>query len=117
MSTVRNILEQFFKQFEASYETLNVIELSRSAMLHNFDLINELYGTEHVIPVLKANAYGHGLEQVVRILEDRQVPYIAVDGYHEALQGRAMSDFDVLVMGAIMPENFGKIDFRHMAYV
>lgn len=117
MSTVRNILEQFFKQFEASYETLNLIEVSRSAILHNFDELKTIYNTPNVIPVLKANAYGHGLEQVTRILEDREMPYVAVDGYHEALQVRAMSDLEILVMGAIMPENFSKIEVRHVAYV
>lgn len=117
MSSIRNILEQFFRQFEASYETLNRIELSRSALLHNLAYLQELYAVQHVIPVLKANAYGHGLEQVVKILEDSEVPYIAVDGYHEALQVRALSDHDVLVMGAILPENFTKIDIHHVSYV
>lgn len=117
MSSVRNILEQFFRQFEASYETLNRIELSRTALLHNLAYLQELYGSKYVIPVLKANAYGHGLEQVVKILEDTEVPYVAVDSYHEALQVRAMSDLDVLVMGAILPENFTKIDIRHVSYV
>lgn len=117
MSTVRGILEQFFRQFEAGFEAINTVEISRSALLHNFDLLKKLYRAEHVIPVLKGNAYGHGLESVLKILEEREVPYVAVDGYHEALEVRAMSDLDVLVMGAVLPENFSKIETRHVAYV
>lgn len=117
MSTLRGILEQFFRQFEASYEALNIIEISRSAFLHNFDLLKKLYKVEHVIPVLKSNAYGHGLENILSILDDRVVPYVAVDGYNEALEVRAYSDMDVLVMATVLPENFSKIETRHVAYV
>lgn len=117
MSTVRGILEQFFRQFEASFESINHVELSKSALLHNFDLLKKLYRAEHVIPVLKSNAYGHGLEPILKLLDDRDVPYVAVDSYHEALEVRAISDFDVLIMGPVLPENFSKIETRHMAYV
>ncbi len=117
MSTVRGLLEQIFRQFEASYESINTVELSRSAMLHNFDYLKRLYRADHVIPVLKANAYGHGLESVLDILSEREMPYVAVDGYHEALEVRAVSDFNVLVMGPVLPENFKKVDTRHTAYV
>lgn len=117
MSTVRGILEQFFRQFEASFESINHVELSKSALLNNFDLLKKLYRAEYVIPVLKSNAYGHGLEPILKILDDRDVPYVAVDSYHEALEVRAISDFDVLIMGPVLPENFSKIETRHMAYV
>ncbi|HEX9679024.1 MAG TPA: alanine racemase [Candidatus Saccharimonadales bacterium] len=117
MSTVRGILEQFLRQFEASYESLNRIEISRSAFLHNFDLLKNLFKAKHVIPVLKSNAYGHGFETILKILEDRDVPCVAVDGYHEALEVRAISDVDVLVMATVLPENFSKIETRHTIYV
>jgi alanine racemase len=117
MSTVRGILEQFFRQFEASYEAINTVELSRSALLENFDFLKKLYRAEHVIPVLKSNAYGHGLENVLKILEERDVPCVAVDSYHEALEVRAVSDYEVLVMGPVLPENFNKIETRHISYV
>jgi alanine racemase len=110
-------MEQFFRQFEASYEALNMIEISRSAFLHNFDLLKKKYKVEHIIPVLKSNAYGHGLENILNILDDREVPYVAVDGYNEALEVRAFGDVDVLVMATILPENFSKIETKRTAYV
>lgn len=117
MSTVRGILEQFFRQFEANFEDINTVELSQSALLHNFDLLKKLYRADFVIPVLKSNAYGHGLDTVLKMLDEREVPYVAVDSYHEALEVRAISDFNVLVMGPVLPENLNKIDTRHAAYV
>lgn len=117
MSTLRGIMEQFFRQFEASYEVLNLVEISRSAFLNNFDLLKKIYKAEHVIPVLKSSAYGHGLESILNILQEREVPYVAVDGYNEALEVKAISDVDVLVMATVLPENFSKIETRHIAYV
>jgi alanine racemase len=39
-----------------------------------------------IAPVLKANAYGHGLVDVARILEDKpEISFFVVDSYYEAL--------------------------------
>ncbi|MGH7239291.1 MAG: hypothetical protein ACREHG_04395, partial [Candidatus Saccharimonadales bacterium] len=45
-----------------SYETLNLIELNRGRVLANVDYVRALHG-QAVIPVIKSNAYGHGLIQ------------------------------------------------------
>ena len=37
-------------------------------------------------PVLKSNAYGHGLELVAEILKDQAVPFLVVDSYFETLR-------------------------------
>lgn len=80
------------------------------------DLFASLSG-KAVIPVLKGNAYGHGIEQVATALKGRPFPYIAVDGYFEALRIRKVSRQPVLIMGAIKPENFAKIKYDHFAFV
>jgi alanine racemase len=112
-------MEQFFRQFDANYQPHTKIHLSQSAIVHNFYYLQQLYEAEYVIPVLKANAYGHGLSEITQILEEAEikVPYIAVDSYQEALQVRALSDYDVLVMGAVLPQNFTRIDVKHITYV
>ena len=70
-----------------------------------------------VIPVLKGNAYGHGIRQVAEALTGRKLTYIAVDGYFEALRIREVSNQPVLVMGAIKPENFKRLGNAKLAYV
>lgn len=116
MATIRGVIEQFFSQFETGYEPLNSIELSQSALLHNYDYLKKIFRADHVIPVLKCNAYGHGYE-ILKILEARDLTLVAVDGYDEALEVRALSDFDVLVMGGILPENYIKVDTKHVIFV
>jgi len=103
--------------FEKDFEVYNHIYISRSAILHNFDLLERLSPNRMVIPVLKSNAYGHGLEQVTTILKDRKFPYIAVDGYYEAIRIHKISKQPVLIMGAINSVNYVRIRPNGYAFV
>lgn len=113
---LRATIDNLLRKFEKDFATHNRIEVSKSALLHNFDLFAEI-SDEQVIPVLKGNAYGHGIEQVAAALKSRKFPYIAVDGYFEALRVRKVSRQPVLIMGAIKPENFAKLTYDRFAFV
>lgn len=99
-----------------TYEASNRIDISRSAILHNFDLLKKTTQCD-LIPVLKANAYGHGLEEVATILKSRTFPYIAVDGYHEAMRIQRVSKQPILVMGSIGATNINTINHKNLAFV
>lgn len=114
--SIRKRVDALLRQFEQDFIPHNRIEVSRSALLHNFDLFERLSG-KAVIPVLKGNAYGHGIEHVVTALTARNMPYIAVDGYFEALQVREVSDVPVLIMGAIVTANFAHIKYDNFTFV
>ena len=113
---LRHKLNRLLSTFEKRYETLNQIEISRSTILHNYDYFAQHTGLQ-VIPVLKANAYGHGIDLVARVLKSRQMPYIAVDGYFEGLRIREVSSQPILVMGAIQPSNFKYVELKNYTYV
>jgi alanine racemase len=113
---LRKILDTWLSKLEKEYVTHNQIEISGSALLHNLDLFERLSGLP-AIPVLKGNAYGHGTTLVAKALKDRELPYIAVDGYFEALRIREVSKQPVLIMGAILPENYKHIKYRNFAFV
>ncbi len=114
--SVRKRLDSILGKLERKYITHNQIEVSRSALLHNLDLFTEL-SKQAVIPVLKGNAYGHGIAQVATALRDRTLPYIAIDGYFEALRIREVSKQPVLVMGAIPTENYKHMKYDNFAFV
>lgn len=99
------------------YETLNKIEISAAAVLHNYDLIGSQHPGMAVMPVLKANAYGHGLLQVGEILQQRKFPYLIVDGYFEALKLRRLTRQPILVMGYINPVNYAQLKTEGLAFV
>src|SRR5688572_3228580 len=88
----------------------NRIEVSKSALLHNIDFFEKLTGKQ-VMPVLKGDAYGHGIYQVAKALKGKKLPYIAVDGFFEAKRIRQVSKQPVLVMGSIRPENYAHLKY------
>lgn len=114
--SIRSSIDNFLRRLEKDYTTHSRIEVSRAAILHNLDLFEELSG-KAVIPVLKGNAYGHGVALVAKALKSRKLPYIAVDGYFEALRIRQVSSQPVLVMGAILPENYKRMKYDNFAFV
>lgn len=115
--SLRSSVSNKIKSLEKNFDVYNHIYISRSAILHNFDLLSKFTADGSIIPVLKSNAYGHGLAQITEILKSRKFPYIAVDGYYEALQIHDISNQPVLVMGSIKSSNYSKIKTKNFAFV
>ncbi len=99
------------------YVPLNQIEISKSAALNNVNLIKNKHKDYGIIPVLKANAYGHGLLQMAEILNDTDCDFVAVDGYFEASGIRDVTRHNILVMGFIRPENVHLLDTKRCSFV
>jgi alanine racemase len=99
------------------YKTLNWIEISRSNIIHNFDMIQKLHPSYGIMTVLKSNAYGHGLEQVTSVLNEVNCCFIAVDGYYEASKIKDLTRHKILVMGYILPDNIHLLDFKKCSFV
>ncbi|MDB5182752.1 MAG: Alanine racemase [Candidatus Saccharibacteria bacterium] len=115
--SLRYALGRSLGKLEKPFEVYNHITVSRSALLSNFDILRSLTPIKTIFPVLKANAYGHGLTEVATILKDRSFPYIAVDGFYESMAIHNVSKQPVLVMGAIKPSNFKQMSFKRLAFV
>ena len=82
------------------YEPLIKVLISRDAILHNFRTYQGKYPALKLAPVLKSNAYGHGLVEVATILEPEKPPFLVVDSFYEALVlRRAMVKSNILVIG------------------
>ncbi len=67
------------------YEPLIIIVIYRDRILHNLRQFQVANPGVAIAPVLKSNAYGHGLVQVAKILDDQSLPFLCVDSYVEAL--------------------------------
>ncbi len=113
---MRRQIDKLLKSLEREFVVHNRIEISKSALRHNLALFKHL-SSQQVIPVLKGNAYGHGVQQVATALKGQDIPYIAVDGYFEALRVREVTRQSVLVMGAILPKNFKRMKYDNFAFV
>jgi alanine racemase len=96
------------------YEPLIKVEVSRSRLIHNLNEFRRLAPGGRIAPVLKSNAYGHGLLEVATILEAQRckeknaencIPFFVVDSYFEAIALRAKGiRTPLLIIGYNRPE-------------
>ena len=66
------------------------IEISRSAINHNLATYKSIIGNRILAPVVKSNAYGHGLREISKLCQENQnVDWLSVVNLSEALALRA----------------------------
>lgn len=70
--------------FKAKYQTLNYLEIDAQNIISNYDYLQSLQPEAALFPVLKANAYGHGLKELCTILNHTNAQMVALDSYPEA---------------------------------
>ncbi len=80
------------------------LEVDLSAIRHNFALIRERIGTAGVYAVVKTDAYGHGLVEVAKLLDELGVSGYAVTELADAITIRQFSDKDILIMGYLFQD-------------
>ena len=79
------------------------LEVDLGRLARNYQRIRAHVGKAQVMPILKANAYGHGLVAVARKLEQVGAPYLGVAYLEEGLRLRQEGvRIPVLVMGGIV---------------
>ncbi len=82
-------------------------EINLKNILKNYISVKKRIGSKNIIPVVKANAYGHGVIEVVDYLYSNNIDYFAVSTLEEALEIRNSFDLvSILVMGAIQSKYF-----------
>lgn len=94
--------------FCCSYQTLNLITINPRALLDNYSFWQKQNPQAKIAPVLKSNAYGHGLELIGRFIDQKiDPPFIAVDSLYEAWKlEKAGVKTPILVIGYTVPDNF-----------
>lgn len=83
------------------------IEVNLDALKYNYETISNMVGSgSEMIGVVKADAYGHGVENVVKELSACGCNNFAVSNLEEAMQVRsANSDCMILILGYTPPEH------------
>jgi len=82
------------------------VEIDLGAIVHNYLQVKALVGEGvKVLGVVKANAYGHGLVEVARVLEERGIDYLGVTRVEEGIELReAGVQAPILVFSPPLPE-------------
>lgn len=73
------------------------IYISRENLLHNLQMVKQTSGHD-ICVMVKANAYGHGLKEIVSILTEK-IDYFGVSNQTEALLARQYTDKDIIIFG------------------
>lgn len=112
------MLKKIFRPSHWVYRPLNRVEISASSLLHNYHYLLKKSG-QQIFPVLKSNAYGHGIVPVAQVLDTLRVPYFCVDSLYEAYQlmtGKITTP--ILIMGYVHPHSLGvkKLPFSYAVY-
>lgn len=98
---LRRIVARFSRRH---YQPLVTVQISRARLLHNLHEYKKNFPTLQFAPVLKSNAYGHGLVEVASILAQENVPFLIVDSYYEAMVlRRAGITTPLLLIGYVPP--------------
>ena len=81
------------------------MELDRSALIHNVGEIRRYIGDGvKIIASVKANAYGHGIEPVGRMLSQARVEMLATGSFDEAVALRdAGIETPILLLAGALP--------------
>ena len=103
------VIKKFIQSIRKSlyeYEPLVRVKIQRNALLRNFEVFSKLNKNIKIAPVLKSNAYGHGLTLIGKVLDNQNAPFFVVDSYYEALMLKNEKiKTPLLVIGYTFPQN------------
>ena len=92
-----------------AYEPLNRVLLDVEALRSNLALFRKKLPGIAVAPVLKSNAYGHGLREIAGALKREGCPFYIVDSSYEAYEIRRVDKrTPLLILGYNFERNFRK---------
>lgn len=86
----------------------SIITLNEIALKNNVDFLKKKMGAKVLISaVVKANAYGHGIEQIVPLFEKYGINHYSVFSYIEAIRvfHRLSEPKPIMIMGWVSDEN------------
>lgn len=140
---MKSFLQKIFRP-RIGYKPLIEVKVFKDAILHNLSEYQKTYPRIKFAPVLKSNAYGHGLVQVASILDEYNqltpslalpqrgreynMPFFMVDSFFEALQlKREGIKTKILILGySRLPQivnnklknvSFGVIDLEQLKQI
>ena len=82
-----------------------VAEIYLNNFINNFNYINSKANNSKVFAVVKANAYGHGVQKISKTLQDLEAPGLCVATIEELIEIRSASiDMPILHLGILNKE-------------
>ncbi len=108
-----------FKRFlvKSSHNRLIEILLSKNNLLYNLHQFQNKFQQLRLAPVLKSNAYGHGLIPIAKILDSENLPFFCADSFFEALVLRREGiKIKILILGFTDLENILNNKLKNVSF-
>jgi alanine racemase len=86
---------------------LSYIEISKKNLIHNFKALKNVARNTKIVAVLKSNAYGHGQNEVAKILEP-SADYFQVNSIAELKLLRKITTKKTFVLGYVQKEDLAE---------
>ena len=102
--------------FKPKVEPMNKIYIRAKNILHNYDYLWSLQPWAAMFPVLKSNAYWHGLELVTKILNKTDAPYLVVDSFPEYQIVKKYSKKNILLLWETLKRNYRKFNYSRTTF-
>ena len=113
---LKSLLKKLFVR-RTKYQPLIKVLVFANRLKNNYRLYSQNYPGLKFAPVLKSNAYGHGLWEVAEILKEQSPPFFVVDSYYEAdFLRRRGSHVPLLIIGYSSAEQIFQNQFKDVAH-
>ncbi len=110
------MIDQIRKIFKKKYISLNRIEIDTKRLCYNFEYLQSLQEKATLFPVLKSNAYGHGLEGIAKMIDTLETPMVAIDSFIEYQYIKKYSHKNILVLSEMFSWNYKFFDFKKTSF-
>ncbi len=105
------------KKSLSRYEPLVEVLIHKEHIIHNIETYKTHAKNLQIAPVLKSNAYGHGLLNIAKILDTHPIPFFVVDSLFEAIILRNEKIHSpILVIGHTTTNNIIHNTLKHVAF-
>ncbi|HOZ53431.1 MAG TPA: alanine racemase [bacterium] len=111
------MIESLKRILKPKYQTLNKIEILKDNLIHNLNYLYSLQEQAEMFPVLKSNAYGHGLKEISKILDKTRVKMVAVDSFPEAQIVYKYFSKDLLILNEMPLKAYKYSKFKRTEFV
>ena len=116
MSALKKIWE-IISRPRVRYDPLVKVFIDSDALRSNYKAFAGQFPGLAIAPVLKSNAYGHGLREVASVLDSVHAPFFAVDSFYEALVlRRAGVKTPILIIGYTREDLIRRKTLRNVAF-
>ncbi len=114
---MKKLINLFRRWRRRDYAPLIEILIYKNRLLENLHTFQVAHPNMEFAPVLKSNAYGHGLREIAGILDTENCPFFCVDSYFEAMTLRNYGiRTPILVIGYTEPANLKYRSLQNVSY-